>query len=76
MLFVKTFSQRVFFLVCNSDIVSLVIAEGDGQGHMVTCDRLVEVDEFVSNLWDVHLAFKRVGYAQVSGLLREISPWK
>ena len=29
------------------------------------CCRLAEVDDFISNLWDVHLAVEREGYVQV-----------
>ena len=27
--------------------------------------RLVEVDDFIAKLWDVHLALKKEGYVQV-----------
>lgn len=34
--------------------------------------RLIEVDDFIAKLWEVHLAVKKEGYVQVS--LRPASP--
>jgi len=30
-------------------------------------DRIIEVDEFIAELWQVHLKVKEEGYVQVSG---------
>ena len=37
--------------------------------------RLVEVDDFIANLWNVHLAVKQEGYAQVPNPILDPQPY-
>lgn len=34
--------------------------------YLQSCARLLEIDDFIENLWKIHLAVKKEGYAQVS----------
>ena len=37
-------------------------------------NRLIEVDDFIAKLWDVHLAVKKEGYVQVNLLEHRHTP--
>jgi hypothetical protein len=41
-------------------------------GLRFTKDRLIEVDEFIAKLWQVHLKVKEEGYVQVPLRIREV----
>ena len=37
--------------------------------------RLVDVDDFIANLWNIHLAVKKEGYVQVTEAMLGYTPW-